>query len=787
VSDDDEPTIAHLRFASAAFAGEVIPIGGMYLTEALNEPYHLRVTVALLTPDADVTAFVGQDCTLDITRRATQSARRICGVIRTATEGEQEHDLPVAQLEIVPGLWFLSQRRDTRIFQEMTAPEILEAVLGEALGDYGRAVTNELEAEYPTREYCVQYGETDLAFCHRLMEEEGISYAFDHEGETEVMVLRDRNASFGELPTGATVRYEPHNQEISDHEPIARFVRTHRARSSTTVVRDWNWTLGGDMSVENEARDSGPDDRDRERYEHGRGRSLSISSYDEGVRRYQEEDSETQAAARKEAHEWDGVLARAMSRVIGIAPGVTFELAGHPVVGMDGRYLITRAEHASDSLGRDIPGGGRGDPYMNRFECIPLDTPYRPDRRTPKPSIPSIQTAVVTGPSGEEIHVDEHGRIKVQFHWDREGQNDENSSCWIRVQQPWAGPGWGFWWVPRIGMEVVVHFIDGDPDRPLCTASVYNGTHPTPYALPDDKTKSTIKSNSSLGGGGFNEFRFEDLAGEEEIYTHAQKDYNEVVENDHNTLVHHDQTNTVDNNQTQEIHNDQTEMVHGKQEMTVDGNRTVVVHTNFDETVDGTETRHTKGDVTETFDATETRTISGDVTETISGDETRTISANHDETISGSHTQTVLGSATEAITASLTEEVSGGITEITPASYDINALGGMNVTAQGGILLVAPGGMQIVAPGGVTRVDSFFANPHGLKKEIGAFASAVFIMKGEACGVAMGVTLVKIEDNLIQFANEPVNIVQELTGLSQDGINIETGAVKLANEQDVNA
>src|SRR5690606_3464990 len=182
-------------------------------------------------------------------------------------------------------------------------------------------------------------------------------------------------------------------------------------------------------------------------------------------------------------------------------------------------------------------------------------------------------------------------------------------TCWVRVQQPWAGAGWGFWWVPRIGMEVVVHFIDGDPDRPLATAAVYNGTNPTPYALPDEKTKSTIKSNSSLGGGGFNEFRFEDKAGDEEIYTHAQKDYNEVVENDHTTLVHHDQTITVDNNQTQEIGANQTETVHGNQQLTVDGNRTIHVKSAYSETVDGTETRRVTGDVTETFDANETRSV----------------------------------------------------------------------------------------------------------------------------------------------------------------------------------
>jgi type VI secretion system secreted protein VgrG len=231
---------------------------------------------------------------------------------------------------------------------------------------------------------------------------------------------------------------------------------------------------------------------------------------------------------------------------------------------------------------------------INRFECIPLAVEWRPARRWPKPRITSMQTATVVGPSGEEIHTDIHGRIKVQFHWDRENPANETSSCWVRVQQAWAGGGWGFWWVPRIGMEVVVQFVDGDPDRPLVTGSVYNATNELPYPLPDEKTKSTIKSNSSLGGGGSNEFRFEDKAGSEQIYAHAQKDYNEVVEHDHNTLVHNCQTNTVDVDQTQTIGANQTETVHN-QVMTVDGNRTVHVKTRSRRTWTHRETRHVVG------------------------------------------------------------------------------------------------------------------------------------------------------------------------------------------------
>jgi len=394
----------------------------------------------------------------------------------------------------------------------------------------------------------------------------------------------------------------------------------------------------------------------------------------------------------------------------------------------------------------------------------------------PKPRVDGIQTAVVTGPSGEEIHVDEHGRIKVQFHWDRENPADETSSCWIRCEQDWSGPGWGFWWVPRIGMEVVVHFVDGDPDRPLVSGCVYNASNPTPYALPDEKTKSTIKSNSSLGGGGFNEFRYEDKAGEEEIFTHAQKDYDEVVENDHSTLVHHDQTNEVDNDQTQTIHNDQTERVDVDQTMSVGGNRDVHVEGNFDETVDGTETRQVTGDVTETFEANETRTVSADVTEDIAADETRTITGDQTEDIGGDHTQEITGASTVTISGSLTRTVTGGIQSTTPAAHTLIANGGMDVTAAAGVKWKATGGATIIAPGGVTWIDGnndWFGtcvvsmsvedkNEIGLKVEVG----------GQVFGVAGAV----VAAHMVSITFNSAYKEAKAAWVDGETVNAETGA-----------
>ena len=735
------------RFESDAFPQTEMHVVGARVTEGLNEPYSAQVDLRVLEEDADLGAFLGKNAVLLLERAST--ARRFCGVIVTVRPRGDDTEAPAVSLDVVPALNMLSLRRNTRMFQEMSAPDILTAVLEEGLGPYGRSLSLELSGSYPTRECCLQYQETDLDFVHRLMEEEGISYAFDHEGEAEVMVLRDDNTAFAKVKTaageGALVLTGP-NMHAGEQEGIVSFSRAYRSTTTSVTARDFDWTLSGYAVSDAE---TGTDERgrDRESYEHGLGRELRIWSYDPGPRRYQKADAAAQKVVRLQAHVAGAITGHGIARVTALAPGVTFELSGHPSADLDGEYLVTRVLHVSQppSLGQ---GDGQDDveSYHNRFECIPLDVPYRPKRRTAKPVIPSIQTAVVTGPAGEEIHVDEHGRIKVRFHWDRENPADETSSCWVRVQQAWAGGGWGFWWVPRIGMEVVVQFIDGDPDRPLVTGSVYDGTNGLPYPLPDEKTKSTIKSNSSIGGGGSNEFRFEDKAGSEEIYTHAQKDYNEVVENDHNTLVHNNQTNTVDVDQTQEIGANQTETVHGNQEMTVDGNRTVHVKSNFDETIDGTETRHVVGAVSESFDANEDRTVSGSVTETIGASETRTIGAAQSWTIGGSQTLTVSGDSTETIGGAFTETVSGGINVVTPADIAISAAGGWNVTAAAGITFVATAGMRVLVPGGNRRSDNFHKWIATWEKGYGGYKLEAWIFTSEIVGIETGFTNYKYED-----------------------------------------
>jgi type VI secretion system secreted protein VgrG len=257
------------------------------------------------------------------------------------------------------------------------------------------------------------------------------------------------------------------------------------------------------------------------------------------------------------------------------ASGYRFKLTDHLREDMNIDYVLLSVSHvANQGIGGSEDTGGKGGTYSNSFTCIPHNVPLRPSLNTPKPIIAGTQTAIVVGPAGEEIYTDQHGRIKVQFHWDREGKNDENSSCWIRVSQLWAGAGWGAMWIPRIGHEVIVEFVEGDPDRPIITGRVYHGNNTPPYPLPDEKTKSTIKSDSSKGGGGSNEIRFEDKKGEEEIYIHGQKDETIVIENDKNQQIGHDETLSVGNDREKSVGNNQNESIGVNKSISVGENHT---------------------------------------------------------------------------------------------------------------------------------------------------------------------------------------------------------------------
>ncbi len=552
----------------------------MQLSERFNRPYALRVELRSDDPAADPLSMLGASITVGIERGAL--LRSVHGIVEAVEDGSIDQGHVRTALSVVPALRALGQRRNSRIFQDMKIPEILEDVLAAGLEGYDRKVDLGFLAEdYPPQEYTVQYRETDLDFVHRLMEEYGIGYNFDHEGSTELLVLFDGDGAYVDLVAHGNepgvLTMVQSGSSPGMHEDVRDFQRETQMRPTVARSTVFDWLApertqdAENASVTDLGFANGAElTPEREDYEHDepatlfgyRSEALDFAAV------------ERQVELRRKLHQRDAVRFVGSSTATQLAPGSKFELLNHPQDEFERQYLVISVEHAAgDFANPDTPD----ESYTNHFECIPIEVEWRPDRQTRRPRIASVQTATVVGPAGEEIHTDEHGRIKVQFHWDRDKHYDDQASCFIRVVQPWAGNGWGFVFLPRIGMEVTVTFIDGDPDRPIVTGCLYNGKNAPPYPLPDNKTKSTIKSDSSPGGGGFNEFRFEDAAGNEEIFLHAQKDFNEVVLHDHNTTVTANQTNSVGGNQTQSVTGDQSEAITGKQSMTVDKNRTVTI------------------------------------------------------------------------------------------------------------------------------------------------------------------------------------------------------------------
>jgi type VI secretion system secreted protein VgrG len=542
------------------------------LDEGLDALYEAVLEVCTVDPVVDVDALLGARCVLEVIRGPRR--RRLCGIVRRAEKLESWGGRRRARLHVVPALWALTQRTDCRAFQGKTAIEVVEDVLAGA-GLEGAYIASQLTRDYPRREYCVQYRETDFAFVSRLLEEEGVAYWFKHDGDAEALVLAD-SPTFTFCPTlnRKPVPFSPPQSALSHVEVVQRFELRRELRPTSATVRDYDFTRPHAELDLTRAQPRGEPGA-RPLYDYP-GR-YTLGDFDDATRAYTSHDG----ARRAELHAQEAVaterLGAGEANVTGFLPGRVFELIDHEHNDLDRRYLLTRVTHHGHApevltAAGDTAKPSQGlDRYRNEFECVPMEVPWTPRRKTPRPTVLAAQTATVVGPHGEEVWVDLHGRIKVQFHWDRVGRRNEHSSCWVRVAQTWAGAGWGFQFIPRVGMEVLVTFLEGDPDRPVVTGCVYNGVNNTPYTLPEEKTRSTLRTSSTPGGGGYNELRFEDLAGREQVFVHAQRDLDALIENDHTTTVRRDETIVVDRHQHITIGGDQTLHVRGVQTITVDG------------------------------------------------------------------------------------------------------------------------------------------------------------------------------------------------------------------------
>ncbi|HEY8290583.1 MAG TPA: type VI secretion system tip protein TssI/VgrG [Acetobacteraceae bacterium] len=463
------------------------------------------------------------------------------------------------RMRLVPALWFLTRTSDCRIFQDMNVRAIVDAVLA----DHGIQRRDwKLSAEHEERPYCVQYGETAYSFISRLLEEEGIFFHFRHDQQGHTVVFSDHNHALPQCPEGKV----PLVSGSGELGGIWRWEKTYRFRSAQWALADFNFeTPSTDLTTQKKTINQVLARRPYEMFTYpGRyakkapGESLTKLriEYEEGA--YQEITGESGCA--------------------GFAAGSWFALADAGGQDNDKEFLLTAVQHSAQDLSL-VSQDADPPSYANSFTCALRSLPYRPRMATPRPRIHGTQTAIVTGPAGSEICTDKYGRIKVQFHWDRYGKKNDHSSCWIRVAQGWAGRGWGGWFVPRIGQEVVVSFLDGDPDRPLVVGSVYNAEQTVPFGLPANATQSGLRTRSSMGGSGAtcNELRFEDRKGSEQVYLHAERNLDASVEADETHSVGHDQTITVDHDRKKTVVNNEMTMIGANRTETVGQNESVTI------------------------------------------------------------------------------------------------------------------------------------------------------------------------------------------------------------------
>jgi len=520
----------------------VLSFGGI---EELSELFSFDLKLASERSDITFEQLAGKNVTVAI-RSSDGTERFFNGIIVAFSPcvTSTKEGCSVYSAVMQPALWLLTQCYDCRIFQDKSVPDILGLVLGRAcLGAKGVKMTIDyrlaLSGSYSAREYCVQYNETDFGFIARLCENEGIFYFFEHENGKHTLVFADAANQHKPYAAGKkeTVSFQTTMGANLDSEVITALQQTQKMTTGKYTARDYNFTIPDtDLTVSKDTQ-SNSSGGQGETYEYPGG-------YEKSAGRGQ-----TLAKVRMQASDVRFHTLQGRSNCRGFIPGYKFTLSDHPLKQLNGKsYVFARVRH--DARQDFTTGTAGGDTYFNSFFCFPHQIPFRPQRKSDKPLIVSSQTAIVTGPKAEEIHTDKYGRVKVKFFWDRrkDDKGDGNMSCWIRVSQISAGGKWGAMHIPRVGQEVLVTFLDGDPDRPIITGRVYHGTNLPPYDLPAEKTKSTIMTDSSKGGGNYNEIRFEDLKGSEEYFTHAAKDQNEVVENDISTQVKNNQTIKVEKN-----------------------------------------------------------------------------------------------------------------------------------------------------------------------------------------------------------------------------------------------
>ncbi len=536
-------------------------IMSLHGSEYISDLFEFELEVLSENLDVSADQVVGKPATVTI---QNEHSRYFNGFIKSLTFGEvDEHNHRVYRMTMVPWLWFLSKKSNCRIFQEQNTKDIVSQIFS----DLGFSDFQFKAAGGRVREYCVQFNETDLNFVSRLLEEDGIAYYFEHTQSTHKLILVDQANAY-QVVAETDLEY---SNGSSTNVQITRWEHLHHYKKGQWTLNDYNFkepTKALKASANSNSTFS-----NNTQYEHYEYPGFYDTNMGKDI-----------VKIRLECEETMRDCAQGTSDCSSFYAGGTFNLAKHDTASQQGMYILVGVHHhISDT---SFYSGEEGQTeYSNQFVCIPANVHFRPLPTHDKPLMKGPQSAIVVGPAGEEIYIDEHGRIKAQFIWDREGNMNENSSCYIRVMQSWAGNQWGSSFIPRIGHEVIVNFLDGDPDRPLVTGSVYNGKNKPVYA---SKTQSGIKSRSTKGGTAqnYNELRFDDKKDSEQVYIHAEKDFDSHVEHNQTLTVENDRAKSIGHNETYDVGADRTKTIGGNQtesikkdkSTTVDGGHTEVVN-----------------------------------------------------------------------------------------------------------------------------------------------------------------------------------------------------------------
>jgi type VI secretion system secreted protein VgrG len=599
-----------LMRVDTALGEDVLLLEGFSGDEAVSTPY--GYTLELLSEDPAIAAAKVLRTAMHVTIKTLDGSgeRVIHGLVRSFTQLGQSEGLTSYRAEIVPWLWFLSLSSDCRIFQNLSVPDIVTQVFkDQGYSDYQLRLVK----PHPERVFCVQYQESHLNFVSRLLEEEGIFYFFDHSKGKHMLMLADDNGAVKPCPVQAKARMASDTGQWQKEDVVTSWEHEYSLHTGKVTLRDYDFEQ---PSLQLEASVAGQHPEEHYAYP---GRYASLDAGDRFAR------------LLLEAEEARQYVARGAGTCRTFQSGWRFDLKDHYSKDANQTYMLLEVRH-SGRAGDYRSWDSAPFDYRNDFMVIPYSVPYRPLRLTPKPRIWGTQTALVVGKAGEEIWTDKQGRVKVQFYWDRLGKKNENSSCWIRVSQPWAGKGWGSLSVPRIGQEVIVEFLEGDPDFPIITGRVYNAEQSPPYNPGAGGVVSGLKSKTHKGSG-YNEMSMDDTAGKEKVTIHGQFDMG--------TRVEHDKTESIGNNETIDIGNDRTETVAGNETLAVAKDRTRTVSQNETVTVSLTRT-HTVG-INEaiTVGAAQEVSVGAVRTLTVGANQTTSIGANHSESIGNNHSLTV--------------------------------------------------------------------------------------------------------------------------------------------------